>query len=241
MASAGLKNYLAMWSIKMTLLKRRASMELHFFPGQDILAVKKGARYIAQYNARGGPAIKRISSPGEMPEEPTWPGVYIIDGTVKYSTPTWKLSTIKWGVKLVDKPDVKPDGDVYYELPNKRLASVLKDVGVTRKQIISLNTRYYRQMGVPKRWLFNDFGPIAIRWFKDMNGNKLLDRNERLEGQMFHTTPENEGEHARGPRVFLQPSHGCIHLKPADRDFLLGSGAFAPKTVFIVHEYNETI
>lgn len=60
-----------------------------------------------------------------------------------------------------------------------------------------------------------------------------------LSGKMFHTTPENEAQHARGLPVQMVPSHGCIHLKPVDRDIITAYGAFKPKTIFIVHEYSE--
>lgn len=81
---------------------------------------------------------------------------------------------------------------------------------------------------------------MAIRWFKDLNGNGVLDGKEALSGQMFHTTPDNEAQTANGEKVILAPSHGCIHLKPADRDRLSALGAFKPGTKFIVHRYDET-
>lgn len=96
-------------------------------------------------------------------------------------------------------------------------------------------------MKVPATWVFNDFGPIAIRWFKDTNGNKVLDKNETLSGQMFHTTPQNEAENSLGKTIQLGPSHGCIHLNPRDRDTMLNLGAFKPQTTFVVHNYNEKI
>ena len=108
----------------------------------------------------------------------------------------------------------------------------------------SLITHYFSLYGtrmVPRTWVFNDFGPIAVRWFKDLNGNRVVDGRETLSGQMFHTTPENEASHARGLPVRLVPSHGCIHLKPSERDRLFGMGAFRPKTSFIVHHYHERI
>jgi hypothetical protein len=94
-------------------------------------------------------------------------------------------------------------------------------------------------MRVPPTWVFNDFGPVAIRWFKDLNGNKILDNNERLSGQMFHTTQINEAEHARGLPITMTASYGCIHLKPADRDAIFALDGFKPKTPFIVHKYHE--
>ncbi len=97
----------------------------------------------------------------------------------------------------------------------------------------------YNRNGVPATWVFNDFGPLAIRWFKDLNGNRKLDKNERLSGQMFHTTAENEAQHARRARLQMVPSHGCIHLKPQDRETLFVIGAFKPGTTFIVHPYHD--
>jgi len=211
-------------------------MELHFFPGQNLLAIKKGDLYLSQYDAWGGPAS--IGSDPRMPEEPTWPGTYIIHSTHSYITPSWPYSKIKWGTALQDKPQIN---DVYYQLPNKKWASVKKDTGIERKKIIDQYFTYYGKMKVPPIWVFNDFGPIAIRWFKDTNGNKILDKKETLSGQMFHTTPDNEAEHLLGKPVKLVPSHGCIHLKPRDRDTILNLGAFKPKTIFVVHNYNEKI
>jgi hypothetical protein len=100
---------------------------------------------------------------------------------------------------------------------------------ITRQDIVDLHKDLYGTGTVPSTWIFNDFGPLAIRWFKDLNGNRKLDGRERLSGQMFHTTPENEAQQALGKPVLLGPSHGCIHLKPADRNKLFQQGAFKPK------------
>lgn len=211
-------------------------MELHFFPGQNLLAIKKGNAYVARYEAWGGPAS--MGNDSYMPEEPTWPGTYIIHSTQSYATPTWPFSKIKWGTPLQDKLQLN---DVYYQLPSNKWGSVKKDIGIDRKKIIDMYFNYYGKMKVPSAWVFNDFGPIAIRWFKDINGNKILDKNETLSGQMFHTTPQNEAEHSLGKKVQLTPSHGCIHLNPRDRDTILSLGGFKPKTIFVVHKYNEKI
>lgn len=211
-------------------------MELHFFLGQNLLAIKKGNLYTARYEAWGGPSA--VGNDPRMPEEPTWPGTYIIHSTQTYITPTWAFSKIKWGTPLQDKPQIN---DVHYQLPSKKWGSVKKDTGIERKTIIETYFNYYGKMKVPSTWVFNDFGPIAIRWFKDTNGNKLLDKNETLSGQMFHTTPQNEAEVSLGKPVQLGPSHGCIHLNPRDRDTMLNLGAFKPKTIFVVHNYNEKI
>lgn len=146
------------------------------------------------------------------------------------------MSKIRWGTRLLDKPGLN---DIWYQLPSGKWGSVKNDIGAQRQEIIELFNTLYGQRVVPAKWVFNDFGPIAIRWYKDVNNNKVLDGHERLSGQMFHTTPVNEAQHARGLPVTLEASHGCIHLKPKDRDVIFSLGGFKPKTVFVVHKYHE--
>jgi len=211
-------------------------MELHFYPGQHLLALKQDKTVTFRFEAWGGPATV-VAAPN-MAEEPTWPGTYVIHSAQTYTTPTWGYSKIKWGTPLMDRKDIN---DIYYQLPNKKWGSVARDIRISRDEIIKLYFSYYKKAIVPPKWVFNDFGPIAVRWFKDLNNNKILDKTERLSGQMFHTTPQNEAESSLGEKVNLMPSHGCIHLKPSDRDKLIGLGAFKPKTIFIVHSYHEKI
>ncbi|MET1077919.1 MAG: L,D-transpeptidase family protein [Pseudomonas sp.] len=209
-------------------------MELHFYPGQHLLVGRDQNTVKVRVEAWGGP--DKMGTDARMPEEPTWPGTYVIDSAHPYNTASWPYARIRWGTKLQDKPELN---DVWHELANGKWASVSKDFGITRNNIKALHAALYVANTVPATWVFNDFGPIAIRWFKDLNGNRRLDGKEQLSGQMFHTTPINEAQHARGLTVELTASHGCIHLKPADRDQLFALGAFKPKTVFVVHEYHE--
>ncbi|MGI2178415.1 hypothetical protein [Shewanella frigidimarina] len=104
---------------------------------------------------------------------------------------------------------------------------------------MEMHKELYGKAIVPESWVFNDFRPIAIRWFKDLNGNKLLDSIESLSGQIFHTTSDNEAETTLGSPVHLRLSHGCIHLKPNDRNRLFAIGAFKRGTSFTVHQYHE--
>ncbi len=96
--------------------------------------------------------------------------------------------------------------------------SVLK-WGTKLKDMPSIKDVYYK---LPSgKWVFNDFGPIAIRYFKDLNSNKILDDGEILEGRMIHTTAEDEALHFRGKKISLTESHGCIHIKPAARSYFI--------------------
>lgn len=211
-------------------------MELHFYPGVHTLVVIKSKVIKYRFKAWGGPAA--MGSDPRMAEEPTWPGTYVIHSANPYRTPSWPMSKITWGTSLRDMPK---SNDVWYLLASGKWGSVKNDIGMSRHDLVRLYHKMYGEMKIPKKWVFNDFGPIAIRWFKDENKNRKLDANERLSGQMFHTTPDNEAENSQGNPVVLVPSHGCIHLKPSDRDSLFSVGAFKPKTTFIVHSYHEKI
>ncbi|WKJ90546.1 hypothetical protein QZJ86_21465 [Methylomonas montana] len=94
---------------------------------------------------------------------------------------------------------------------------------------------------MPDKWVFNDFGPVAVRYFKDLNGNKKMDGGEVLSGEMIHTTPDNEAQFANGDPVVLVPSHGCIHIRPQDRNVMEGMGLFKNGIVFKVHSYKELL
>ena len=82
--------------------------------------------------------------------------------------------------------------DVWYQLSENKWGSIKVDHKILRMDIIKLYLELYAVRKVPRQWVFNDFGPIAIRWYKDLNGNNVLDGRERLSGQMFHTTQANK-------------------------------------------------
>lgn len=213
-------------------------MELHFYPGQYLLAVldEKGL-VLARSEAKGGPRVKGHDP--HMAEEPTTPGRYIIDRAEAYRTPTWAYSALKWGTPLQDRGATKDD--VWYRTSGGQWGSIKRDYGIARDDILKQYFELYRRYEVPATWIFNDFGPIAIRWFKDLNGNRRLDGKEVLSGQMFHTTPADEAAVANKKPVALSESHGCIHLNPIDRVSLMAMGAFKPGTTFVVHAYDEKL
>ena len=68
-------------------------MELHFYPGQNLLVLKSNGSVKGRYEAWGGPAS--MGTDPHMAEEPTWPGSYIIEKAHRYRTPSWPLSKIK--------------------------------------------------------------------------------------------------------------------------------------------------
>ena len=111
------------------------------------------------------------------------------------------------------------------------------------KLLYDLNSRIHDANGdgIPDTWVFNEFGPIAIRYFRDRNRNRKLDAGESRMGEMIHTTPENEAQTVQGQPVELDTSHGCIHIKPSDRDLLLRLRAFAKGSLLVVHGPSELV
>ena len=132
-------------------------MELHFYPGQKLLSVKIGGVVKRYFEAWGGPS-SRGRDP-HMQEIPTTAGTYIIHSIHPYSTPSWAMSKIKWGVALKDMPHKK---DVWYKLSNGKWGSVKNDVNISRDEIMDYYYRLYGRRLVPQKWVFNDFGPISL-------------------------------------------------------------------------------
>jgi hypothetical protein len=205
---------------------------LDFYPGEKRLVFLVKEHVVVDIEAWGGPE-HTVHSP-MMNMRPTTPGHYIIHSVGPYRTNTWPLSKIRWGTRLRDT-----SFDVLFEENPGRWSSVQKKTGLSRAQVIDSYFRLYGEYRVPDRWMFNDFGPLAIRYFRDLNRNRKLDKNEHLMGEMFHTTPDNEAQFARGQSIMMVESHGCIHLKPLDRDKLRNLGAFDRGTPLIIHTYKE--
>jgi hypothetical protein len=222
--------------------------ELHFYPGDKRLIFFVGGSSAMEAEAWGGPVEELPAGAGEkFGAGPTDAGSFVISGPVRYRTDTWTWSKIPWGARLKYHPhDFE---DLLYEVGG-RWRSVRQETGLRRANIARrYNELYGAGYRIPDRWLFNDFGPMAIRYFRDTNHNRRLDGNERLEGEMFHTTAESEAEDAvfrtqhpdakTDPPITMFESHGCIHLKTYERDNLLARGAFKSGMTLIIHKYDE--
>jgi hypothetical protein len=211
---------------------------LHFYPGQGVLAFVVHGKLFKWAEAWGGPAEEQPKDPDEpFPMGPTNPGRYIIWKIAPYVTHTWALSRIRWGSRL--KLSHRDPNDVLYETPSGRWESVRRKTGWTRSRIADWYLGHYGKREIPKEWVLNDFGKKAIRYFKDRNHDGILDGDEHLEGEMFHATAENEAENATKQKLKMFYSHGCIHLRPLQRDAMIDAGVFARGRVLIIHEYNE--
>jgi hypothetical protein len=221
--------------------------ELHFYPKRHLMLWQVDGAVVAGAEAWGGEQPDPKIHYDVMKPRPTTPGRYVIHSYEPYRTSTWPWSKIRWGTKLT----ISATGDdVLYETglaprPWKRVQDAIPGISKTviQRAYFELygNTRKYDPDGdyVPDIWVFNDFGAMAVRYFRDRNANRKLDAGESLSGEMIHTTPQNEAQTARGEPVTMESSHGCIHVSPADRDRLRAAGAFDKGTTLIIHTYDE--
>lgn len=190
---------------------------------------------------------------GGMKPKKTTPGRFIIQSRGPHSTHKWPYSLIPWGTRLqVERRGRDHEGVVMYEagmihprwrpvssvIPHLTTAQLKKDYD----DLYGKTGMYDDDRdGIPDRWVFNDFGPWAVRYYEDTNHDGRLDGKEALSGEMIHTTPEDEAENAKGVRVSLGSSHGCIHVSPRGRDKMLAAGAFTKGTPLLIHTYEERL
>ncbi len=236
--------------------------EVHFYPGSHemIYLVNGEPKVLAE--AWGGPPHAIPPAKGEkMAREPTSAGEFVIAGTEAYRTDTWGTSKIPWGTPIrrsktdARKIEFRTESGKWKPLSMMITRTIYDDNNQPRDETVPLTVGIlmswymdnYRSSLFPSTWLLNDFGPIAVRYFQDRNKNRRLDAGEKLEGRMIHTTPENEAttflneKNPLAPRpIDLDPSHGCIHIRPIDLRSFLKNGAFRYGMPLIIHYYDES-
>ncbi|PZP52275.1 MAG: hypothetical protein DI598_01110 [Pseudopedobacter saltans] len=205
------------------------------------------------YDAHGGPKI-RYKAPDGYWADPTDRGRYLIGKIEKHVSPQkYFYSSIPWGSPLIlinGILNVKIHGkwipittvnSEWKKLSNSDAIKLVKEANESfRTDNLNIDFRY-----VPDKWIFNDFGHISVKYFKDSNGNGHQDKNEIEKSDFIHTTPQDEIETYRAkrnknvPQINLSQSHGCIHVKPNDIDAMIAKGYLAKGNVVQVHGYNE--
>lgn len=229
--------------------------QIHFFPLPKRLLWTVGKRILLDVEAWGGiQGVRHRHFPndpidGGMRPQPTTPGIYVISGWGPYRTDSWEFSRIPWGAEL--RLDSTGQHLIYKtESTSHPWCSVESIIPIAtlewvKRQFHNLwdgNPRYDSNGdGVPDVWVFNDFGPVAINYFRDKNRNRKRDAGEKMMGEMIHTTPENQAETDKGKPVPLSYSHGCIHVRPADVARLLKQNAFKVGELLVVHRPDEIV
>lgn len=234
---------------------REGEEQLHFFPRPKRLLFTTGRRIRADGEAWGGITAAAGYRDPVMQPRPTTPGTYVIHDHGPYVTSTWTTSRIAWGTPL----KLDPGGEhVLYQAGSGSNRWLRVDRLIPRLNAANVRLLYRdlyggsgihdsNRDGVPDKWVFNDFGPWAIRYYLDPNRNRRLDEGDRLMGEMIHTTRENEADSALEAQtgvqglVEMEYSHGCIHIRPIERVRFLKLGAFRTGNLMIVHGPAEVV
>jgi lipoprotein-anchoring transpeptidase ErfK/SrfK len=198
----------------------RPNWEFHTY-GFGVLYVVSGKSILAAYQARGGPKETFRGADGHV-KSPIPPGKYTLGKPEHHVTPNWSFSSIPWGAQIRQAKN----GEIQFDDGSGwKFATGSDDAPMTRavrhenaKTKPPLTRAKINQIAIenfdvnpdePTKvivsvWQRNDFGEWAFR----LNGGSP--------GFFIHTTPESEL--ADDPNdVKLDPSHGCIHMRPVDR------------------------
>lgn len=174
----------------------------------------------------------------------TRPGEFVIDSVAPHtSSSRWLWSTIEYGTPIEER-----FGVIHVKKNGKWIK--IKEIGSWRnfgdRDIIDAikeqNMNLTGISGIPKTWIFNDFGHMSIKYFVDRNHNYKKDGKEEILSDFIHTTPDDEINDSLGEsRDKLSKSHGCVHIYPKDMDVMIATNYLKTGNIFEVHAYSESV
>jgi hypothetical protein len=203
------------------------AVKLVVFPGEGknaggvvvghVYAVVAGA-VKAKYPIAGGPPPGRgTKGEGGHTAGKTPAGVYVLGVKERHTTLNWPTSVVPFGAPVRDS-----GGIIEYQMGGAWHRASGVDGAVTRAwlrwfarshrpvTVASASQRAYEMFffkgTLIDPWIVNDFGKSSWN----------LTRDGRRTPYYLHTTPKDEL--TRDAPVDLQQSHGCLHVRPADRD-----------------------
>jgi hypothetical protein len=228
----------------------RHGIRLVFFPGERKSgSALLGTIYVIggegeHFAAAGGLEVGHLAEGGHT-ADPTPAGLYTLGPQQHVITPSWPKSVIPWGANLRINKDKEiefeaadgkwhlasgPKGEVtqagrQFFARERKQVKTADLVAIVRNFFIDPKTGDLRST----TWKSNDFG----RW----------GWNLRLRGTptayYIHTTPDDEAATDEGKAVLLGNSHGCVHLKPNDRDTMMKKGYLKEGVEFEVRRYTD--
>jgi hypothetical protein len=184
-------------------------------------------------------------------------GRYVIHSIAKHvSERRWLYSSVPWGTPITfnwieHRVYIKKDGKFVKLSEYNTQWSNYSDTHAYDLLLEMYQNNYinYYSKPFPDTWIFNDFGHVAIKYFKDTNHNFILDKTESIQSDFIHTTPVDEAKTAYNkivsPRfarpIVLENSHGCIHVKPDNINELIDKGYLSKGANMEVHTYQPSL
>lgn len=207
---------------------------------------------IAAFSAVGGPHAA-TNTGARYEQTPTKAGSYVI-GTKPflYSNPysRYSYSKIPWNAPMrVNKNQlvefkIGQKWETFGKITKQDVEDALKYLlrEIRRNQPPTMALPGY--INFPSQWVLNDYGHATIAYFDDKNNNGIMDSGERLENDMIHPTPLGELQKALGipnNQIYLEGSHGCIHVTPDDIDTMIYKGYLRKGSKIVIHSYKDDI
>jgi hypothetical protein len=193
-------------------------------PGCGRLYVQVSGRLVATYAARGGPPIS-VADGADHSADPTAYGVFALGAGHPIVTSSWPYSQIPWGAEIRrvgDHFQYRPEGAADWSWASGPHCTLRTPLDADDFDDLPQGVRDGQACLV---WNKNDFGRLG--W--------------RLQGtaDFIHTTPATETATTQQRRVELAPSHGCIHVVPAERDQMMARGYLQEGVKIDVKAYHE--
>ncbi len=230
--------------------KGRSKGKIRHTYGFGTIYVMRGGSILADYPTRGGPKETFIGQ-DKHTHSPIPPRTYVLGKAVQYTTRNWPNSSIPWGASIRrasnGEIEFNPGSGWQHATGSatapmteacRRLFVRMNGKQPNRTDSIRLNEEARTYFDVDQDdptgtlvdiWQRNDFGAWAFS----------LQRDGTKTGFFIHTTPEDEIATLNGLTVNLSASHGCIHMRPADRNEAKDKGYFKAGATLRVFGFDD--
>lgn len=239
----------AVWASMRVEAKGHPKIRLVFYPGERLTtSAIVGTIYVVggkgeRFAGAGGP--EKRTRDGNHHVTPTPAGTYTLGPKIHHTTKGWPMSVIPFGANLRINPDGEAeytDNGMYWRLATGPGGSVTKayqaslrarhiafDKQTTIREVREVFIHPFTGALRTNTYLLNDFG----RWSWNLR------RNGKPTVFYIHTTPLDERNTLSGHAVDLENSHGCVHIKPNERDSMIAAGYLQEGVTFEVRRYVE--
>jgi hypothetical protein len=205
--------------------------------------VAKNDKLSDVYEIAAGPWVsKNIPDSGGHSRGKTPSGHYVLDGAEHHVTQNWPASVVPWGAAIREEKGV-----IEYQVHGtwRKATGPTGSVTVAIKLFATRSHKHLTAEQVEKfaRAIFLDSAGNLVTSYERNDFGKwswnLKKRGVRT-AYYIHTTPENELAAKMGASFTLETSHGCVHIRPADRDEMVHKGYLKRGVPVEVRAYGES-
>jgi len=200
---------------------------------------------VAHFTACGGPEKVDDSADRGHTIGRTPAGRYALGPRHHHVTPNWPNSSIPWGasIRRAANGEVEfDDGSGWKPATGDRAPM---NTALIRSKTLLRQVPNMAEIRVKARNAFdinpdNPTGQLVTVWERNDFGIWAFNLRRGGKGTPYyvHTTPEDEIATAGGREFSLDQSHGCIHIRPKDRDTMMRKGYLTAGIVIEVNGYD---